>query len=267
MATTGDGVTFGYASAEPFFEPDPNNDFEERGTEDPRITYLNGSYYIVYVGSSVDPARTVLNHETYWRTRLSLAVTNDWERAERKGILFGNYDDKDGALLPELIDGQYYLFHRRMPSIWLSRSADLRTWEDVCDEECRILQPNPSNWDNDRIGVGSPPIACELGWLVFYHGRNRDGTYRIGAFVTDRAHPDEIIFKLPYPLLEPELPFERNGQVPNVVFTCGAVEAGGNYWLYYGGADSSIGGATIPVQDLIAELKQYPVAAKQNTAA
>ncbi len=219
---------------------------------------MGDHYAVVYVAASLN--KTDIRPDAQdWKTRVSLAFTKDFQSFERKGVILHSYNDKNAALFPIKWDGHYYLYHRRHPSIWLSRSLDLNTWEDVCEETCIVIEPNTSGWDNDRIGIGSQPIYTEMGWLVFYHGRSKEGVYRLSAFMSDYHQPQKIIAKLPYPLLEPELPFECDGYIPNVVFTCGAIDGGDDFWVYYGGADHAIGGATINKQALLQELKNYLV--------
>jgi predicted GH43/DUF377 family glycosyl hydrolase len=259
VATTTDGTTFSYPSEKPAFVPDPISKYETQGVEDPRITHIGNRYAVVYVAASInDSPETRLSGQVQWKTRVSLAFTDNFTDFERRGVILHSYNDKNAALFPvkwQEDGGEfYYLYHRRLPSIWLSRSQDLNTWEDVCHETCMIVQPNQSSWDNDRIGIGSQPIYTEYGWLVFYHGRSVEGIYRIGAFLADLQKPEQIFAKLPYPLLEPELEFEKKGLIPNVVFSCGAVEAGENFWVYYGGADFAVGGAYINKKALLDEL-------------
>ncbi len=256
VATSSDGIHFSRQSPVPSFSPDPATHYEERGVEDPRISFLDGKYAIVYVAASIN-ITTLRPDATDWKTRISLAWTTDFKKFDRHGVIVHSYNDKDAALFPQKYNGNFYLYHRRFPSIWLSKSLDLNTWEDVCTDNCLIVNPDKSNWDNDRIGIGSQPILTDIGWLNFYHGRDSKGIYRLGAFIADLEHPEIIIAKLPYPILEPVLPFEIEGKVQNVVFSCGAVEAGGYYWVYYGGADYAIGGAYVKKQELLDELKRY----------
>lgn len=258
LAASTDGVHFSHTSDTPVMEP--ANHYEARGVEDPRITFIDGRYAIVYVAASIN--RTQQRPDAVdWKTRVSLAFTTDFKTFERRGVILHSYNDKNATLFPKQWANEwgdyYYLYHRRYPSIWLSRSRDLTTWEDVCEETCMVVTPDGNSWDNDRIGIGSQPIWTEEGWLVFYHGRDRSGVYRLSAFLADLERPEIIRAKLPYPILEPELPFEVNGPIPRVVFTCGAVEAGDYYWVYYGGADFSIGGAYVAKRALLDELKRY----------
>lgn len=258
VATSGDGVRFDSSEDEAVFVPDPSSSYETHGVEDPRITFMGDAYAVVYVAAAVNKT-SVRPTEIDWKTRVSLAFTRDFRSFERKGVILHSYNDKDAALFPVKWGDYWYMYHRRHPSIWLSKSKDLNTWEDVCDQTCMVVEPDTSRWDNDKIGIGSPPIATSSGWLVFYHGRDKQGFYRIGAFLADYDHPNIVCAKLPYPLLEPRLPFEVHGEIPNVVFTCGAVEISGIYYVYYGGADFAIGGATIAKKDLLAELNRYRV--------
>lgn len=260
LASTTDGLTFNYASETPVFSPDPSSSYETRGVEDPRITFVGDRYAIVYVAASVNHTAERPN-AVDWKIRVSLAFTTDFEDFERRGVILHSYNDKNAALFPvkwpDKFGDFYYLYHRRHPSIWLSRSRDLNTWEDVCEENCIVFEPQPDSWENDRIGIGSQPIYTQDGWLVFYHGRNKQGIYSLGAFLADFHHPETIIARLPYPLIGPKLPFETKGTIPNVIFCCGAVEAGDSFWVYYGGADHAIGGAYIKKKTLLDELKRY----------
>ncbi len=77
------------------------------------------------------------------------------------------------------------------------------------------------------------------------------GIYRIGVALLDLKNPERVIKKLDYPILEPKEDYELTGQVPNVIFTCGAVEKEGKYFVYYGGADSVIGVATVDKDELL----------------
>lgn len=256
LAKSRDGRNFTRASDKPAFGPDPNSRYEEHGVEDPRITFVDNKYAVVYVSATTN-ITAIRPYAKDWKIRISLAWTKDFKTFDRFGPIMHSYNDKDAALFPVKKDDFYYLYHRRNPDIWLSRSLDLNTWEDVCDGSCSVLEPDKKSWDNDRIGIGSQPIYTEDGWLTFYHGRDNKGVYRLGAFLADHEQPEQILAKLPYPILQPELGFEITGSVPNVVFSCGAIEADGQFLVYYGGADYAIGGAYINKQDLLFELKRF----------
>lgn len=243
LAVSHDGVTIDERKVQPIFEPDSKNQYELCGCEDPRITPLEGAYYITYTAASLYPtdAATAAN-EVPWRTRIGLLRTTDFETFERLGLVFPDEtDDKDAALFPEKIGGRYFMFHRRNLAIVLAASKDLVHWEELG----MVLEPAASGWTNDRVGIGTPPVKTELGWLTIFHARDKQGVYRLGVFVVDLVDPRRIVAKLPEPLLEPSETYERVGRVPNVVFTCGMVERGDDYLVYYGGADRVVAGARI----------------------
>lgn len=258
VATSKNGTDFNFWSDQPVFTPYPESEYETLGVENPRITFLEGKFAIVYTAAAFNNTLTKPN-TTDLKTRISLVWTTDFVNYNRQGVIMHSYNDKDAALFPQKWGDYYYLYHRRHPSIWLSKSTDLNTWEDVPNENYIILSPSETSWDNDRVGIGAPPIYTRDGWIVFYHGRDKQGVYRLGVFMADLKNPQKIIYKIPYPILEPRLEFEKSGKINNVVFTCGAVEVDTQYFVYYGGADYAIGGAFIRKLTLLNELKKYPV--------
>jgi len=114
-----------------------------------------------------------------------------------------------------------------------------------------IMRPRPGTWESLKIGAGAPPIKTEYGWLLFYHGVDDNRVYRLGVALLDLKDPSKVIKRYDKPVLSPETQWEKEGQVPNVVFTCGAVEIDGTYFVfYYGGADTVIGVATISKKEI-----------------
>ena len=91
---------------------------------------------------------------------------------------------------------------------------------------------------------------------MLYHGVSDNGIYRVGAVLLDLNNPLEIISRTDYPLFEPQEKYEKEGQVPNVVFPCGAVVLNDTLFMYYGGGDSVIGVATISLKDLLKYLRK-----------
>lgn len=224
---------------------------ESRGCEDPRVTRLNGSYYMCY---------------TAWddrESRIALAVSDDLRRWTRKGILldykvFGH--NKNSALLPEKIGGRYALLHRPMGfgeffalspdvplNIMISFSDDLKDW---CDHHV-VMEAQPGTWNERKIGIAGPPILVDEGWLLVFHGVDRRNTYRLGIALLDRDDPTIVLKRQAEPILEPEEGWEQVGDVPNVVFSCGGVLLGDELWVYYGGADTVIGLARGNVKEFL----------------
>jgi predicted GH43/DUF377 family glycosyl hydrolase len=120
-----------------------------------------------------------------------------------------------------------------------------------------VLQPRAGAWwDSLRIGIGPPPVRTDHGWLLVYHGVKETiagDIYRVGLVLLDLEDPTRVLRRLPSWILGPVEPYERTGDVPNVVFPCGLVhdEATDEVRLYYGAADSSICVATSRLADLL----------------
>ncbi len=207
----------------------PETEFETFGVEDPRITPLEGAFYMLYTAYSPHG------------TRVALARSENLIAWERLGIVLPGENNKDAVLFPEKINGRYAMLHRRMPDIWLAYSDDLLHWED----HQRIMQPRRGLWDGERIGAGAPLFKTEAGWLNFYHGFAKERVYCLGVALHDLQNPARILKRHQEPLLCPRAPWEQWGDVPNVVFTCGGLETEEEYLIYYGGADHVMALASI----------------------
>lgn len=213
---------------------------EGRGVEDPRITPLGGQFYLTY---------TAFGGRHGGDYRIALASSADLSSWERRGVLLDE-PNKNGVLFPERIKGRYALLHRRHPAIWLAYSDDLRTW----DSHHKVLDATPGTWTAARVGAGAVPVRTPEGWLLVFHGADNQNTYRLGAALLDIDDPSRVLATLPHPVLEPELPWEREGLVPNVVFTCGMLELDDEYWVYYGAADTCVGAAWVKKRTLLEAL-------------
>ncbi|MDO8589081.1 MAG: glycosidase [Armatimonadota bacterium] len=254
-ASSEDGITFDMRSAQPVMESEDNNGFERLGCEDPRVTRLDGKFYVAYTAASVYPASQPLPDGCTgapWRVRVALASTEDFKTFQRHGVVIPDVDSKNAALFPEKVGGKYALLHRVFPNLWVCQSDDLLHWE----RHHVVIGPRKGYWDAAKVGAGAPPMRTELGWLEIYHGVSEKGVYGLGALLMDLEDPTRILYRSERPILTPDLEFERNGFVPNVVFTCGAVEKDGRYLVYYGGADKAIGVASIERDTMLRELSE-----------
>jgi predicted GH43/DUF377 family glycosyl hydrolase len=210
---------------------------EARGPEDPRIVEIDGTYHMMYTGFG---GRFPGDY------RISYATSSNLITWQRHGIVLDEAN-KDASLFPEKIGGKYMLLHRRPPDIWMAFSEDLKNW----DEHRILMKAIPdSDWENEKIGIAGPPIKTESGWLLIYHGVSKSHTYSLGIAELDLENPSQVISRQSEPILEPELDWEINGHVPNVVFSCGQVIKDGELYVYYGAADTVIGVANIPLQDM-----------------
>ena len=234
-AVSGDGIHF-----ERLGNPILSNDVpqEARGPEDPRITWMDEKFHMLYTGYG---GRFDSDY------RISLATSSNLIHWERQGVMLDE-PNKDAALLPEKVDGRYMMFHRRAPNIWVSFSENLKDWED----HQSIMSPIPgSDWEGTKIGLSGPPIKTDQGWVMIYHGvGGSPRKYSQGIALLDRDDPTRVIARQSEPILEPELNWEVNGFVPNVVFSCGQVILGDQLYVYYAGADTAIGVAAVPLEEI-----------------
>lgn len=230
----------------PFMLPsneEPFKTFEENGIEDPRITQIGDTYYIMYVASSK------------YHSRLAIAKTYDFNEFERIALI-SEPGNKDGIMFPQKFNDMYVRFDRPPvgggSSIWISYSPDLIYW----GKAKPVMTTRSGYWDSERIGAGTQPIKTEKGWLEIYHGVRRTPAgdiYRLGCALFDINDPSKLIGRSLAPILSPRDQYERTGDVPNVVFTCGAVyeEDKGEVKIYYGASDTVICIGTAKIEDLL----------------
>jgi len=247
-ARSSDGVSGWRIDPHPTLLPDPVNYPEEIwGIEDPRISYVPelGKYAVVYTSYSRGGPG------------VSLALTEDFRTFERYGVVMPP-EDKDAALLPRRIGDFWALIHRPVTTwmgahIWISYSPDLRHW----GSHKLILRAREGGWwDANKIGLSPPPIETPRGWLIIYHGVRQTASgclYRLGLALMDLNTPERCLLRGDTWVFGPEEPYERQGDVANVVFPCGYTLGpdGDSLKLYYGAADTSIALATARVSELL----------------
>ncbi|MBE3555559.1 MAG: glycosidase [Firmicutes bacterium] len=204
---------------------------EKRGVQDPRVSWIDGSYRMVYTAFGGHDGNDY---------RIATAVSDDLIHWREHRVLLDE-PNKDGALLPDKWQGHYILYHRRPPHIWACWSDDLFHWQD----HRIVLRTRENSWESSRIGIGPPPLRIPQGWLLIYHGVDAFNTYRLGAALLAADDPFRVIARQEQPILEPKLPWEQNGLIDQVVFSCGAVDDGQRWLIYYGAADTVIGVAAV----------------------
>lgn len=234
-AVSTDGIRFNRLK-----DPILSNDVpqELRGLEDPRIVKIDGIFYMMYTG---------YRGEIPGDYRICLASSNNLIDWKRHGVVLDE-SNKDGSLFPEKIGGRYVMFHRRDPDIWIAYSDNLKVWKD----HTKIMGPVlSSKWENLKVGISGPPVKTEDGWVLFYHGVSKAHVYSQGIALLDLDNPSQVIARQAEPILEPMLPWEKEGHVPNVVFSCGQAELGDRILVYYCGADTVIGVAELEKKDIV----------------
>jgi predicted GH43/DUF377 family glycosyl hydrolase len=225
----------------------PDRESEAYGLEDPRITEIDGTYYIAY--KSVSPLGICI----------SLAETKDFRTFKKKGIIFGP-DNMDVCVFPEKVGGRYVALHRPVsgfagsPNMWIAYGPDLMSWGD----HRFLMGVNRQSWDSERVGGGAVPIKTDRGWLEIYHAADFKGRYCLGAVLLDLDEPHKIIARGKEPIFVPEAHYETAGFVPNVVFTCGALVDGDKLAIYYGAADTVIAGADMSLGEILETLDLGP---------
>ncbi len=168
-------------------------------------------------------------------------ITLNGPAAENKGM----------AIFPRKIGGRYAMLSRQdNENIYLMFSDNVHFW----NERCVLLKP-AFPWELIQLGNCGSPIETDAGWLVLSHGVGPMRQYSIGAFLLDRDDPAKVIGRLRQPLLKPNQN-EREGYVPNVVYTCGALVHNGELIIPYGLADHATGFATVPLAEVLAAMEQ-----------
>jgi predicted GH43/DUF377 family glycosyl hydrolase len=234
IAESSDGYNF-KPRPKPVDMPHDNPEFAEYTTGmyyDPRVTKIEGSYYIVHAAHSGHTCR------------LSLVKTEDFNKFEWMGFI-SETDNRNGVLFPEKINGLYARLDRPNTGadtgdIWVSYSPDLTFWG---KSKCVFRNWEGIRWAWTKIGPGAAPIKTPEGWLNIFHGVRtqckQHFVYQLGVCLLDLEDPSKVKAMSEKAILIPEEEYELTGQTPSVVFTCGAVvEDNGEVKLYYGGADT-----------------------------
>ncbi len=254
LAHSKDGVRFTRYN-HPAIDTNPDDADERLGIEDPRITLIDGTYYIVHtvasyhaVGTTAD-VKGIMEHIP-WRVRVAMHTTTNFKQYRHWDVLLPNVPAKNACLLPEKINGQFGLYFRENTdegeTLKLTYTTDFRQWT----SPETIQWPTPETWQQFKFGTGSQPMLTKDGYLMVYHAVDQNQVYRLGLAMFDRNDPSKILWYSD-PILEPELPFEKEGYVPNVVYTCGALLRNNELWIYYGAADKVIARAILPLTGLI----------------
>ncbi|MEW6653165.1 MAG: glycosidase [Bacteroidota bacterium] len=252
-ARSANGIDGWIIDPKPTLLPDPKNFPEELwGIEDPRITFVEElkKYAVVYTAYTRDGPG------------VALALTEDFKNFERLGVIMPP-DDKDAALLPNRIDGNWAMIHRPVSAprahMWISYSPDLKNWGS------HVLMMDARKgawWDANKIGLSPPPIKTSQGWLVIYHGVKQTCggcIYRLGLALFDLNKPEICLKRGAEWIFAPEELYEQRGDVGYVVFPCGYTIAsdGDTINIYYGAADTCIGLATGSIKELLMWLEQH----------
>ena len=243
----------------------PSEVWDRYGCEDPRITKIDDTYYVLYTAlSNWQPNADSI--------KVAVALTKDLEKGPMEKHLVTPFNAKAMALFPEKIQGKYVAVvtantDRPPAKICLALfdtqeqlwdEAWWKKWYETLDDHFIPIY----HTDQDHLEVGATPVKTDEGWvLIFcyienYFGGNR--VFRIDAALLDLTNPQKLIGQTVDPLLIPEEEYEMYGMVGNVIFPSGAAIEEGQFFIYYSACDTTVCRASITLKDLLAELKHNP---------
>lgn len=269
----------------------PEFDYEEKGVEDPRITYLEGIYYLFYTAYNgknalvsyatskdlvhfvkqglISPKISYDEAEDIFRgsgikERYTMFEMSYKEGGGKDILLF----EKDASLFPQKINNKYALLHRILPGIqviYFDNFSELTgdCWRNYLKNLGDFIVLDPLFWfENRNIGGGCPPIETEDGWLIIYHAVEDaplGKIYHAAAALLDRKNPLKVLGRLTEPLFSPKTSWEKMGVTDNVVFPTGAIIKDKRLHIYYGAADKLIAAQSVNLSELLTELKNSPL--------
>ena len=213
---------------------------------DPRVVFIEDRYYVTWCNGYHGPT-------------IGVAYTFDFKTFHQLENAFLPFN-RNGVLFPRKIDGKFAMLsrpsdngHTPFGDIYISFSPDMKYWG---EHRCVMkVTPFPeSAWQCTKIGAGSVPFLTDEGWLLFYHGviTTCNGfRYSMGAAILDKDNPEKVLYRTRPYLLAPNAPYELQGDVPNVVFPCAALQDGERVAVYYGAADTVVGMAFGYIKDIV----------------
>jgi predicted GH43/DUF377 family glycosyl hydrolase len=240
----GDDVTVGFDSATDISERVifPLTDAQSNGIEDARFVRLDDDGHMRYLATY-----TAYNGR---EIRSELIETPDFVDFRLTPLHGYAARTKGMALFPRKFGDKYAMIARQdNENLHLIYSNDLYFWEGGT----AILQPRYF-WEFVQIGNCGSPVELDEGWLLLTHGVGAIRKYTIGAVLLDKADPSIVLARSREPLIRPE-PFEREGYVPNVVYTCGLIKHGADLVIPYAVSDTFTNFATIPIRELLTTLE------------
>ena len=255
-AVSADGIHF--RNRRQFIKPE--YDWEKFGCEDPRVSRINGKFYIFYTALSTFPFCAPC-------IKVGVAITKDFKKIQEKHLVTP-FNSKAMSLFPEKVDGRYAVvlsvntdlpptriavaYFDREEQMWSSTYWE--GWYSMLNDNIIPLERSPK----DHIEAGAPPIKTKYGWLLIYsyiqNYFSPPAVFGIEAALLDINNPQRIIARTEKPLLVPQEEYEKYGKVPNIVFPTGALVREGMLHLYYGAADTTCAVATCKLETLLEDM-------------
>jgi predicted GH43/DUF377 family glycosyl hydrolase len=212
---------------------------QSNGIEDARfVEFIDDDARIFYATYTAYSGRAI---------RSELLATHDFVSFKMAPLLGSAARNKGMALFPRRINGRYAMIARQdNENLYLIYSDDLYRWDGG-----QVLLKPQFPWEFVQIGNCGSPIELDEGWLLLTHGVGPVRRYSIGAVLLDKQDPSKVLARLREPLLRPE-PAERQGYVPNVVYTCGGMRHQDQIILPYAASDTFSNFATLKIPELLA---------------
>ena len=213
----------------------PEGDQEARGVEDPRVTEIDGTFYMTYTAYGLSQAAGFEITPMIARSRTSStgSASARWCAAKTTRTICSSRASSTAASWP-CIAARPRCGWPKATTCWPGpKSACAPSWPAA-----------DAAWDNKRVGGNGVPIETEAGWLMLYHAYDQQHVYKLGVCLLDRDDPGRVLHRPRDPIFEPEEIWELKGDVPNVVFSCANPVVNGQVYVYYGAADHVIALAT-----------------------
>jgi predicted GH43/DUF377 family glycosyl hydrolase len=220
----------------------PITQAQSKGLEDLRIVqFVHDDGSLEWIGTYTAYNGSVIQSE--------LMRTRDFRAFDLVPMTGRAARNKGMALFPRKVNGQYMMIGRQDgENLFLLKSDTLTDW----DDGEKILEPTYP-WELVQIGNCGPPIELDEGWLLLTHGVGAMRKYSIGAVLLDKDDPSKVLGRTTQPILAAK-DQDREGYVPNVVYSCGALRHGDTIFMPYGIADSSVGFAFVKIGALLAAM-------------
>lgn len=229
------------------------------GVEDPRVVKVGDTFYLTYTGyNNHGGTGTHANGPIHGDAQLCMATSPDLVHWKRQGVIMPAYKGswnvgwtKSGAIVPEKVNGKYWMYYladaaNQLTQMSIAYSTDLVHWADALDHP--VLASRAKMFDSQVVEPGPAPLITDNGILLIYNGADDKNVYRTGWVLFDKSDPTKVLARAQEPIFEPFDEWEKNGQVPNVVFVEGLVRDGNRWLFYYGGADKYVGVASAAVR-------------------
>jgi len=216
---------------------------QQHGLEDLRLVqFVDDDGHTIYLGTYTAFGGDEIRQE--------LLRTTDFKSFDLTALSGPASITKGMAMFPRRIDGRFVMLGRQdHENIWLLKSNDLYNW----DDGAVVIKPRWP-WEFVQIGNCGSPIEIEEGWLLITHGVGAVRNYCLGACLLDKRDPSKVLARLSHPLVSPT-PEDRDGYVPNVVYSCGSLVHERNLLLPYGVADSFTAFATVRLDHLLSAMR------------